>query len=130
LAVDWVISTREEQVIKDRHWLYILRELRIFDAFKVVVRPIVGMTRREAGCLANECSISLERSATHILDHYRDEAAVIRRVTKTFSHFAEKFTALAKASSFVVYGDPDGEARAILDGFGVVYMNRFDDFAK
>jgi hypothetical protein len=32
--------------------------------------------------------------------------------------------------SFVVYGEPEDEARTILDGFGAVYVDRFDGFTK
>lgn len=116
---------------KDIYWLCVFKlQPERFDEFKAVVRPLVEMTRKESGCLAYEYSVSADRTATHILERYSDSDAVVHHITKTFAPFAERFTALASVSSFVVYGEPDAQARAILDGFGAVYMSRFDGFTR
>lgn len=101
-----------------------------FEEFKAVVAPLVEATRAEDGSMAYEYNVSADQSSIHILEHYRDSAAVVAHVTKTFSRFADAFTALASVQSFVVYGSPSAEARAILDGFGAVYMTPFDGFTK
>jgi quinol monooxygenase YgiN len=88
------------------------------------------MTRKEEGSMAYEYCVSADQSTIHIIEHYRDCAAVVHHVTKTFSQFAEKSTALASVSSFDVYGEPDAEVKKILDGFGAVYFARFDGFTK
>jgi hypothetical protein len=66
----------------------------------------------------------------HIIEHYRDSEAVIHHVQNTFAVFEERFTALASVSSFVVYGNPNAAAREILNGFGAVYLTKFDGFTK
>lgn len=101
-----------------------------FEAFGEVVRPLVEETTREEGSLAYEYHVDSGRTEIHIIERYLSSEAVVHHVTKTFSQFAERFTALATVSSFVVYGDPNREARAILDGFGAVYLSNFDGFIK
>jgi hypothetical protein len=54
----------------------------------------------------------------------------VSHVQRTFSKFAERFSALATVASFVVYGVPGREARKILDGFGAIYMTPFDGFTR
>ncbi|KAF0174035.1 MAG: hypothetical protein FD162_1270 [Rhodobacteraceae bacterium] len=116
---------------KDIYWVCVFQiDPTDLDAFKAVVRPLVEMTRQEAGSLAYEYNVSPDKSSIHIIEHYQDSAAVVHHVRQTFSQFAEAFTALASVKSFVVYGNPDPEARKILDGFGAVYFNRFDGFTK
>jgi quinol monooxygenase YgiN len=116
---------------KDIYWVCVFKvQPAQFADFKAVVRPLVEMTRMEAGSMAYEYCVSDDNTAIHIIEHYRDSDAVVHHVQKTFSQFAEQFTALATVSSFVVYGDPDDSARAILDGFGAVYHAKFDGFTK
>ena len=116
---------------KDIYWLCIFTvHPDQFDAFKAVVSPLVEMTRKEEGALAYEYNVSEDRSRVHIIEHYRDYEAVIHHVQNTFAVFEERFTALASVSSFVVYGNPNAAAREILDGFGAVYLTKFDGFTK
>lgn len=116
---------------QDIYWLCIFRiKPADYAAFKAVVAPLVVETRKEAGSMAYEYHASDDHTAIHIIEHYRDSAAVVHHVTKTFSQFAEAFTALASVESFVVYGTPAPEARQILDSFGAVYVTPFDGFTK
>jgi quinol monooxygenase YgiN len=115
----------------DIYWLCTFRvKPEDFPAFKAVVAPLVAETRKEDGSMAYEYHVTDDHSMIHILEHYRDSAAVVHHVTQTFSRFAEAFTALASVESFVVYGTPEPEARQILDGFGAVYVPPFDGFTK
>jgi quinol monooxygenase YgiN len=125
------LGSRENGMANDIYWICVFRlQPRDFDAFKAVVRPLVEMTRNEQGSMAYEYCISKDRTEVHIIEHYRDSASVVHHVQNTFSLFAEKFTALASVSSFIVYGQPADEAKKILDGFGAVYVDRFDGFTK
>jgi quinol monooxygenase YgiN len=130
-SAEFKTDDREKNVSKDIYWVCIFKvSAHQFDDFKAVVRPLVEATRKEEGALAYEYHVSNDRSEIHIIEHYRDSDAVIHHVQQTFSKFAERFTALATVSSFVVYGDPNGAAKAILDGFGAVYLAKFDGFTK
>jgi quinol monooxygenase YgiN len=121
----------EKIVSNDIYWLCIFAvHPDQFDAFKAVVRPLAEMTRKEEGALAYEYYVSDDCSRIHIIEHYRDSEAVILHVQNTFAAFEERFTTLASVSSFVVYGSPNAAAREILDGFGAVYLTKFDGFTK
>ena len=114
---------------EDIFWVCVVKvKPENFSAFKDVVAPLVAATKKEPGCLAYEYNVTDDHCAIHIIEHYRDSAAVIAHVRRTFSKFAENFGALATVASFVVYGTPNDEARQILDGFGAVYLSRFDGF--
>jgi quinol monooxygenase YgiN len=116
---------------QDVYWLCTFRiKPDDFDAFKAVVAPLVAETRKETGSMAYEYNVTADHTSIHILEHYRDSAAVVHHVTQTFSKFADAFTALASVESFVVYGTPEREARQLLDGFGAVYVTPFDGFTK
>lgn len=87
---------------KDIYWVCVFQIAPTdLDAFKAVVRPLVEMTRQEAGSLAFEYNASPDKSSIHIIEHYQDSAAVMHHVTQTFSQFAAAFTALASVKSFV-----------------------------
>jgi quinol monooxygenase YgiN len=121
----------EETMRDDIYWVCVFKlEPSRLDNFKKVVRPLVEMTRKEEGSMAYEYHVSADNTEIHIIEHYRSSAAVVYHVTKTFSQFAEPFTAIASVSSFIVYGTPDAAAKEILDGFGAVYLNNFDGFTK
>jgi quinol monooxygenase YgiN len=116
---------------KDIYWLCTFRvKPSDLTAFKAVVRPLVEETRKEAGSMAYEYNVTADNSVIHILEHYRDSAAVVHHVTKTFSQFAADFTKYAAVESFIVYGTPEPEAKTILDSFGAVYVTPFDGFTK
>jgi quinol monooxygenase YgiN len=116
---------------EDIYWVCVFTvDPNKFVDFQKVVAPLVAATRAEPGSMAYEYSVSADNSTVHIVERYRNSDAVISHVTKVFSQFAEPFTALANVSSFNVYGNPNAEARNILDGFGAVYFSRFDGFTK
>lgn len=116
---------------EDIYWVCVFAiDPATFADFKAVVAPLVAATRAEPGSMAYEYMVSPDHDMIHILEHYRDSAAVVAHVTGTFSRFAESFGALARVQSFVVYGMPDAGARAILDDFGALYMTPFDGFTK
>jgi len=116
---------------QDIYWVCVFKiRPSHFEDFKAVVRPLVEMTRAEEGSLAYEYNVTPDHTAIHIIEHYRDSPAVVHHVQKTFSQFAERFTAFATVASFVVYGEPEADARKILDGFGAVYLSNFDGFTK
>jgi quinol monooxygenase YgiN len=118
-------------MVNDIYWVCVFRvEPSKFPEFKAVVRPLIEETRKEPGNLVYEYCVTKDRSAIHIIERYKDSAAVTWHVKNTFSKYAKAFTALATVESFIVYGDPIGEAKPILDGFGAVYVDRFDGFTK
>lgn len=99
-----------------------------FADFKKVVGPLVAATREEPGCHAYDYSVDPDEAVVQIFESYRDSQAVVDHVTGTFAAFAEDFGACVDIDGFVVFGTPEPEARAILDGFGSTYMTPFEGF--
>jgi quinol monooxygenase YgiN len=101
-----------------------------FEQYKGVVEALVAATKKEAGSLAYDYSVNDDETVVQIFEAYADSAAVVDHVTKTFSQFAEEFSACVDVNGFVVYGTPDAAAKEILDGFGSTYMTPFEGFTR
>lgn len=99
-----------------------------FEDFTKVVEPLVAATKAEAGSVAYDYSVNADQTRVHIFETYRDSAAVVSHVTTVFSQFAEGFSDCVDVTGFVVFGDPDAEAKAILDTFGSTYFSPFEGF--
>jgi quinol monooxygenase YgiN len=99
-----------------------------FARFKTVVAPLVAARLDEPGSQSYDYSVNGDETLVHIYESYRDSTAVVDDVTKTFSQFADDFSACVNVDGFVVYGEPDDAARKILDGFGSTYMTPFEGF--
>jgi quinol monooxygenase YgiN len=98
--------------------------------FKQVVAELVAAAKEEPGTLAYEYSVDAGQGTVHIFERYRDSNAVVSHVTQTFAPFAERFLALVRVSSFVVYGAPSADAQRALAGFNPTYMTPFDGFTR
>jgi quinol monooxygenase YgiN len=101
-----------------------------FVEFTGVVAPLVAATRAEPGSLAYDYSVNADQTRVQIFESYRDSDSVVEHVTKTFSQFADAFSACVDIESFVVYGTPEPAALEILDGFGSTYMTPFEGFTR
>jgi quinol monooxygenase YgiN len=101
-----------------------------FEEFKGVVEPLVATTKAESGSLAYDYSVNEDETLVQIFESYADSQAVVDHVTKTFSQFADAFTACVSVDGFIVFGEPNADAREILDGFGSVYMTPFEGFTR
>ncbi|TFB66929.1 hypothetical protein E3N86_00765 [Cryobacterium sp. Hz7] len=66
----------------------------------------------------------------HILESYRDSTSVVSHVTVVFPQFAESFLECADITGYVGFGDPNEEAKTILDGFGSTYMRPFESLTR
>lgn len=99
-----------------------------FEDFRKVVAPLVAATREEPGCNAYDYSVDQDETVIQIFERYRDSQAVVDHVTGTFAAYAADFGACVDIDTFVVFGTPDPDARAILDGFGSTYMTPFEGF--
>jgi quinol monooxygenase YgiN len=136
ISVDWrkIFHTAPQGEPHMKNAIYWVCVFKIdptrFEDFKALVHPLIEKTKTENGSMAYEYHVNADHTEIHIIEHYRDSEAVVHHVTQTFAGFAEAFTQLATVSSFTVYGAPTPQARAILDGFGAVYVTPFDGFTK
>ncbi|MDY7528701.1 MULTISPECIES: putative quinol monooxygenase [unclassified Cryobacterium] len=101
-----------------------------FQDFTEAIEPLVAATKAEEGSLIYGYSVNDDETLVHILEMYRDSAAVVSHVTTVFPQFAERFLDGVDITGFVVFGTPDAAAKEILDGFGSTYMRPFSGFTR
>ena len=100
-----------------------------FPAFQELASRIVAATSKETDTLTYEYVASEDHATVHIIERYR-AAGLLPHVEQTFAPFAEEFLALARIEKLYVYGETTAEMRAILDGFGALYLLPFDGFTR
>lgn len=116
---------------RDVYWLLAL-EVKPggLEGFRRLMEEMVEATRKEPGALNYEWTIGAEGKVCHILERYRDSAAVLAHLASFGAHFAKRFLDLVTPAGFTVYGAPSAEVKAALAGFGPVYMTPFGGFRR
>ena len=113
------------------HWVL---ELAIkegeLDNFKAVMNDMVAGAQEEAGTLNYEWFVSDDGKTCHIYERYADSAATMVHLGNFGANFAERLLATVDPTRFVVYGDPSGDVRDALAGFGAVHMAQIAGFAR
>lgn len=99
------------------------------DSARALMAEMVEATRNEAGARGYEWFVSEDGSAVHINERYADSAATMEHLGYFGANFAERFMGCFTPTGFTVYGRPSDEVRAVLDGFGAVYMGPLGGFA-
>lgn len=100
------------------------------DDFTSLMNEMVESTRAEDGAQAYEWFITEDGAACHIYERYADSDATMVHLGAFGSRFAERFLACVEPTGFSVYGDPSDDVRAVLDGFGAIYLGWFGGFAR
>lgn len=100
---------------------------RLDDA-RALMNEMVAATKEESGALGYEWFVSEDGSACHINERYVDSDAVLAHLGNFGAQFAERFLACFEPTGLSVYGAPNAEARAALDGFGAAYLGDFGGF--
>jgi len=99
------------------------------DDFRALTGEMVEFTRSEAGVLSYERFVTGDARVVHVYERYANSAAAVAHLRNFADKFADRFTPMVERKSFIVYGDPSLELKAMLDGFGPVYLKPFGDFA-
>lgn len=112
-------------------WVFTLRvQPDQFDQVKPLVTEIVAaVAKGEPGALEYEWNISEDRTTLVVIERYADSQAVVQH-GKDFGPFAQRFFALAKPTSLVVFGAPDADAKKAIAGLDPDYMTTFDGFTR
>jgi quinol monooxygenase YgiN len=100
------------------------------EGFRSLMQEMVESTSQEAGALSYEWFVSADGSAVHIYERYADSAAAVTHLNGFLERFAQRFLERVDVTRVSVYGDPNAEARAIMDGFGVTYYGPFGGFVR
>ncbi len=117
----------------DQHVSWII-ELAVkdgaLDAYRELMEEMVSGTSTEPQSLAYEWYISADGGTVHIFEKYATSESMVSHVTGFLEKWAERFMASVDVTRFVVYGDPSPEARALLEGFGPVYLGPWGGFSR
>ena len=104
---------------------------RQLNTFRSLMLEMVESTKaNEPGTLDYEWSISEDQNVCHIFERYSDSAATMIHLKSFGANFAERFMAAVEPTRFVVYGNPSGEVKAALSGYGAVFMTPFGGFTR
>ena len=109
-------------------------QLSVRDGQQGEVRPLmndmIAATQQEAGAQLYEWFLSAGGKTCHINERYADSEAVLTHLGNFGSRFAERFLACFEPTALWVYGDPNSEARAALDGLGAAYLGWVGGFIR
>jgi quinol monooxygenase YgiN len=101
------------------------------DEFKSLVGKLVAATEKEPGAMQYEYNVGDDHKTVDIYERYADSKAGLFHLTQTFGpNFSKDFFALAKPTSFVIYGTPTDEFKKAVADFHPVYMTPIDGFIR
>lgn len=100
------------------------------DDFRALMQQMVESTEAEPGTQTYEWFLNADGTVCHLYERYADSEAALAHLGTFGSKFAERFLACVEPTRFSVYGNPSAEARAVLDGFGAVYLGPFGGFSR
>ncbi len=106
-----------------------VRDGQLDDA-RGLMAEMVEATGQEAGTQGYEWFISADNSTVHICERYADSAAALEHLGNFGANFVERFLGCFEPTALYVYGEPSDEARAVLDGFGAVYLGTLGGFSR
>ena len=103
------------------------------ETFRELMEEMVSGARIQPGTLAYEWYISPDGGTVHVVETYADSAAVVaHHVSEGFAlqNWARRFTDCVDVARVVVYGDPNAEARVILDRLCATYHSAWGGFSR
>jgi len=101
------------------------------DNFKALMDEMVeDVQASQPDTTIYEWFYSEDGSACHIYERYTDSAATMIHLGSFAENYAERFLGAADPTRLVVYGNPSDEVRAIVGGFGAVFMEQLGGYAR
>jgi quinol monooxygenase YgiN len=106
-----------------------VREGQLNDA-RELMTEMVESTRGEEGTLGYEWFLGAGGTVCHLNERYADSDAAMVHLGTFGAKFVERFLECFEPTGLHVYGEPSDEVRAVLDGFGAVYLGTFGGFSR
>jgi quinol monooxygenase YgiN len=100
------------------------------DAARNLMVEMVEAIRGETGTLGYEWFLSEDEAVCHIHERYPDSKAAMVHLGNFGANFADRFLKCFEPTNLFVYGDPSDEVRAVLAGFGAVYLGTLGGFSR
>ena len=101
------------------------------DALRTLMEEMAAATKaNEPGTLAYEWSLSEDGNRCDLYERYAGSAAALTHLRTFNEKFSQRFTSLLKAKQVTLYGMPNDEVRAALEGFGATYLKPYGGFSR
>src|SRR3954462_129255 len=97
-------------------------------AFRDIAAKVVALVEREPGTLVYRWSMRADGKTFDVVEIYKDSNAIVAHVKAVGSKFGGDLGKTQKTQKFVVYGDPNAEARKAIDGLHPDYQKPFAGF--
>jgi quinol monooxygenase YgiN len=97
-------------------------------AFRQTVKKVIAAVERESGTQAYYWSMHADGKTFDVLEVYKDSDAVVAHIKDVLPQFGEELGKTQKEVRFVVYGDPDNEAKKALEPLHPDYASPFAGF--
>ncbi len=97
--------------------------------FRAVARDLIANTQKEADTLTYEWHLSADNTKCHIIERYRNSAALITH-GEGFHAFAERFFQACRLVRIDIYGPVTEEAKAGLTGLYPNYYSLLGGFNR
>ena len=100
------------------------------EAFKQIVPKLVAAVAQEPGTMAYEWSMRADEKTFDVVEIYQDSNAVVAHIKDVVAKFGGELGKTQKAVKFIVYGNPDAEARKAIEGLHPEYETPFAGFIR
>lgn len=117
---------------KNIFWIFELsiKEGQLNNLKELMEEMVKDTKDNEAGTIAYEWMISDDNKKCHIHERYANSEAVLKHLSTFLEKFATRLMETGDATSFVVYGNPNSQAKEVLDGFMPIYMSPIGGFMR
>lgn len=109
-------------------WVELAVRTGCLDDFETLTGEMVAATRLENGVLAYQRFIGDDLQTIHVHERYESSEAAAAHLRNFAAMFGERYAGLVERRSFVVFGEPSHELRALLDRYGATYCRPFGSF--
>jgi quinol monooxygenase YgiN len=98
-----------------------------FDGFLRLTAGMVDETAKEPGVLTYQRFATANAQIVHAVERFESSHAALGHLRTFQDKFGKRFSSMVTRRRFTVYGRPSVELKAVLDGFGAVYLTRLGD---
>lgn len=97
--------------------------------FNALMGEMVASVDAEPGTVGYEWTIGEDAKTVHILEQFVDSASALIHL-QGFGNYAARFVDMLDVTRLSVYGDPSGDVREGLAGFGPTFLKVTGGFTR
>ena len=127
-----ILNLGGKTVNENIFWIFELaiKEGQLDNLKKLMTEMVESTKEKEIGTIAYEWTLSDDNKICHIHERYADSDAAVKHLATFMEKYAARLMETGDGTSFVVYGNPNVQAKEVLDGFSPVYMSPIGGFIR